>query len=158
MSEYRVVRDYPDAPQSVWRALTDPEIVPLWTSTGQGGNPVGFAAVVGTRFKFVGKPTVGWNGVVDCEVLEVQEPSLLRFSWRGGEDDDLTTVTWRLEPRAGGTRLTCEHTGFTGLRGFLMAKLLGSVRRKMLDIGFPAALSKVDDDGNLRSEGGATSF
>jgi uncharacterized protein YndB with AHSA1/START domain len=51
MSEYRVVQDYPDAPERVWRALTDPEIVPLWTSTGQGGKPVGFAAVVGTRFK-----------------------------------------------------------------------------------------------------------
>jgi uncharacterized protein YndB with AHSA1/START domain len=157
MSEYRVVREYPDAPERVWRALTDPEVVPLWTSTGQGGKPVGFAAVVGTRFKFVGKPTVGWNGVVDCEVLEVREPSLLRFTWRAGKDDDLTTVTWLLEPRGGGTCLTCEHTGFTGLRGFMMAKLLGSVRRKMLDVGFPAALSKIKGDGSLRPEGLAPS-
>jgi uncharacterized protein YndB with AHSA1/START domain len=157
MSEYRVVQVYPDAPERVWRALTDPEIVPLWTSTGQGGKPVGFAAVAGTRFKFVGKPTVGWNGVVDCEVIEVREPSLLRFTWRGGKDDDLTTVTWLLEPRDSGTRLTCEHTGFTGLRGFVMAKLLGSVRRKMLDVGFRAALSKIKDGGNLRSEGVVTS-
>ena len=88
MSEYRVVQDYPDPPERVWCALTDPAIVPLWTSTGQGGKPVGFAAVVGTRFKFVGKPTVGWNGVVDCEVLEVRELALLRFTWRGGQDDD----------------------------------------------------------------------
>jgi uncharacterized protein YndB with AHSA1/START domain len=157
MSEYRVVQDYPDPPERVWCALTDPEIVPLWTSTGRGGKPVGFAAVVGTRFKFVGKPTVGWNGVVDCEVLEVREPSLLRFTWRGGEDDDLTTVTWLLEPHDGGTRLTCEHTGFTGLRGFMMAKLLGSVRRKMLEVGLPVALSKIKGDGHLRSEGVVTS-
>ena len=35
MSEYRVVQDYPDPPERVWCALTDPEIVPLWTSTGR---------------------------------------------------------------------------------------------------------------------------
>jgi uncharacterized protein YndB with AHSA1/START domain len=153
MSEYRVVQDYPDPLARVWRALTDPEIVPLWTSTGQGGKPVGFAPIVGTRFRFVGKPTVGWDGVVDCEVLEVRAPSLLRFTWRGGKDDDLTTVTWFLEPRPGegGTRLSCEHTGFSGLRGFMMAKLLGSVRRKMLSVGFPAALRKLESDGNVLS-------
>ncbi|HEY6458577.1 MAG TPA: SRPBCC domain-containing protein [Polyangiaceae bacterium] len=127
----------------MWRALTDPEIVPLWTSTGRGGTPVGFAAVVGTRFKFVGKPTIGWGGVVDCEVVEVREPRLLRFTWRGGEDDDLTTVTWLVDAHDGGTRLTCEHTGFKGLRGFLMARLLGSVRKKMLDVGLPAALREI---------------
>jgi len=153
MSEYRVVQDYPDAPERIWRALTDPEVVPLWTSTGQGGTPVGFAPVVGTRFKFVGKPTVGWNGVVHCEVLEVREPSLLRFTWRGGEDDEPTTVTWVLEPHDGGTRLTCEHTGFTGIRGFMMAKLLGSVRRKMLRVGLPAALREIRGDGDPRAKG-----
>jgi uncharacterized protein YndB with AHSA1/START domain len=156
MSEYRVVQDYPDAPERIWRALTDPEVVPLWTSTGQGGTPVGFAPVVGTRFKFVGKPTVGWNGVVHCEVLEVREPCLLRFTWRGGEDDDPTTVTWVLEPHDGGTRLTCEHTGFTGIRGFMMAKLLGSVRRKMLRVGLPAALRKIRGDGDPRARGVVT--
>jgi uncharacterized protein YndB with AHSA1/START domain len=41
MSEYRVVQDYPDAPERVWRALTDPEIVLLWTATGcsMSGSP-----------------------------------------------------------------------------------------------------------------------
>ena len=145
MSEYRIVHDYPDPPGKVWRALTDPALIPLWTSTGQGGKPVGFAPIIGTRFKFVARPMPGWNGVIDCEVLEVREPSLLRFTWLGGENDDLTTVTWLLESRGGGTRLTCEHTGFTGLRGFLMAKLLGSVRGKMLRVGLPAALSKMTE-------------
>ena len=140
MSEYRIVRDYPNAPEEVWQALTDPTLIPIWTSTGKGGKPVGFAAVVGTRFQFVAKPTLGWNGVVDCEVLEVQEPSVLRFTWRGAPDDELTTVTWLLEPLARGTRLTCHHVGFIGIRGFIMSKLLGSVRKKMLDVGVPAAL------------------
>jgi uncharacterized protein YndB with AHSA1/START domain len=83
MSGYRIVQDYPHSLGKVWRALTDPALIPLWTATGRGARPVGFSKQVGTRFQFVGKPTVGWNGVVDCEVLEVREQSLLRYSWIG---------------------------------------------------------------------------
>ena len=132
MSEYRVVNDYPHPPDVVWRALTDPSIVPRWSSEGRGGTPVGFAPIAGTRFRFVAKPMPGWSGVVSCEVLEVRAPSLLRYTWTGDEGDDVTVVTYALEPIAGGTRLLWDHTGFTGIGGFFMAKLLGYVRRKML--------------------------
>src|SRR5262249_55353224 len=81
MSEYRIVQEYRHSPAKVWRALTDPALVPLWTATGQGARPVGFSTQVGTKFQFVGKPTVGWNGIVDCEMLEVREQSLLRYGW-----------------------------------------------------------------------------
>jgi uncharacterized protein YndB with AHSA1/START domain len=43
MSEIRIVRDYPYPPEKVWRALTDPALIPLWTSIGAGGRPEGFA-------------------------------------------------------------------------------------------------------------------
>jgi uncharacterized protein YndB with AHSA1/START domain len=85
----------------------------------------------------------GWNGIVDCEVLEVRAPCLLRYTWRGGEDDDLTTVTNQLEPRDGGTRLTWDHTGFTGLGGFVVSRILKRVRTKMLDDGLPRALQSL---------------
>ena len=57
---------------------------------------------------------------------------------------------YRLEPRAGGTRFSYEHTGFTGLGGVFMAQLLGHVRRKMLRVGLPAVLDDLNDDGTLR--------
>jgi uncharacterized protein YndB with AHSA1/START domain len=152
MSDYRIVRDYPCSAAKVWRALTDPELVPLWTATGQGGRPVGFAPKVGTRFQYVGRPMPGWNGIVDCEVLEVREPSLLRYSWRGSAKDDVTEVTCRVEPLDGGTRLTFEHTGFQGIGGFLVAKILASVRKKMLGVGLPAVLDQLDDEGSLRPQ------
>jgi hypothetical protein len=56
---------------------------------------------------------------------------------------DTTEVVYRLEPHAGGTRFTYEHTGFTGIGGFFMARLLGHVRRTMLTEGLPAALDTV---------------
>jgi hypothetical protein len=89
----------------------------------------------------------GWNGIVQCEVLEALEPSLLRYSWVGDENGDLTQVTYRLEPNPAGTRFTFEHTGFNGVRGFLLAKLvLGPVRKKMLGTGLPTVLNDIDDE------------
>ena len=35
MSDYHIVLHYPEPPAKVWRALTDPTIIPLWTSTGK---------------------------------------------------------------------------------------------------------------------------
>ena len=99
MSAIRLVRDYPHSPEKVWRAVTDPALIPLWTATGAGGRTEGFATVVGTKFQFIGKPKPGWNGVVDCEVLEVDEPSLLRWSWTDTSTGDTTEVVYRHELR-----------------------------------------------------------
>lgn len=154
MSGIHIVRDYPHPPAKVWRAVTDPELIPLWTATGRGGRPAGFVPVPGTRFQFVAKPLPGWRGIVDCEVLEVREPSLLRYSWTGEENGRPTHITYRIEPLAGGgTRFTFDHSGFTGPGGFVMARLLGSVRKKMLTAGLPAVLDDLDDTGALREAG-----
>jgi uncharacterized protein YndB with AHSA1/START domain len=140
MSEIRIVRDYPHPPAKVWRALTDPALIPLWTSTGAGGRAEGFAPVAGTKFQFIAKPKPGWNGIVDCEVLEVDAPRLLRFSWVGDVGAKPSFVAYRLEPIDGGTRLTWEHTGFTGIGGIFMSRILRSVRAKMLTVALPTVL------------------
>jgi uncharacterized protein YndB with AHSA1/START domain len=151
MSAFTIVQDYPHPPSKVWRALTDPEVIPRWTSTGRGGRPVGFSTVVGTRFQFVARPMAGWDGIVRCEMLEAVEPSLLRYTWVGGEGDDVTTVTCRLDAHDSGTRLTFEHTGFTGIGGFFVSKVLASARKKMLRVGLPAVL----DDMSAHSSAAA---
>ena len=151
MSEMKIVREYAQPPEVVWKALTDPELVPLWTSTGQGGRPEGFKTEVGTKFRYIGKPFPGWDGIVRCEVLAVEELRLLRYDWRNKEADEPTVVTNRLEGLpGGGTRLTWEHTGFRGIEGKFMSTLLGRVRRKMLNEGLPAVLDDLDRHGNLR--------
>jgi uncharacterized protein YndB with AHSA1/START domain len=146
MSAIRIVRDYPHPVSTVWRALTDPDLVPKWTATGAGGRPVGFDTTVGTRFQFVARPKPGWDGIVNCEVLEAVEPSVLRFTWEDSKGADRTEVSYRLEPTPSGTRLVYEHTGFTGAGGLFMAGLLGQVRRKMLRVGLPSVLADLDDD------------
>ncbi len=143
MSKIHIARDYPYPVATVWRALTDPGLIPRWTVTGASGRPEGFSTSVGSRFRLVAKPMPGWNGTVNCVVLEVQEPTLLRYSWQDGGGGEISEVTYRLEPHAGGTRFTYDHTGFSGIRGFFMAQLLGYVRRKMLRVGLPPVLAEV---------------
>jgi uncharacterized protein YndB with AHSA1/START domain len=142
MTQYAVTREYPYPIEEVWAVLTEPELVARWTTTGQGGRPDGFAPVPGTSFRFVGKPTVGWAGVVYCQVVDVDAPRSLHYTWKGDLDTDaVTDVTYRLHEIPGGTRFTWEHTGFAGPGGLAMSLLLGRVRRKMLTVGVPLVLA-----------------
>jgi uncharacterized protein YndB with AHSA1/START domain len=146
MSAIHLVQHYPHDVRTVWRAITDPELVPRWTVTGAGGRPVGFDTVPGTKFQLVAKPKPGWDGVVNCELLEATEPTVLRYTWTDSSGGGETVVTWRLDPDGPdgtGTRLTYDHAGFTGAGGFFMAKLLARVRRKMLRAGLPPVLDSI---------------
>ena len=144
MAEIRIVHDYPQPPEQVWRALTDPALIPRWTSTGAGGRPEGFATTVGAKFRYVAKPRPGWSGIVECEVLESDEPRLLRYSWADPGGGEVNDVAYLLEPHGHGTRFTYEHTGFTGVGGLFMAMLLGRVRTKMLTTVLPAVLNEMN--------------
>src|SRR5260221_166592 len=76
---------------------------------------------------------------------------LLAYSWVANAHQEPMHVTFTLEPHAGGTRLTFEHTGFTGVGGFLLAKLMmGPGWRKMLGTSIPAVLADLDEDAKLR--------
>ena len=143
MSEIRIVHEYSEPPAKVWRALTDPQLMALWMIAAR---PEGFSTAVGTRFQFVGKPRPGWRGIVECEVLESCEPSVFRYSWIADLDGEVMQVTYRLEPHGGGTRFTFEHTGFVGVGGFVLAKLVMTpVREQMFGVRLPAVLDKLDD-------------
>ncbi len=93
-------------PARVWRALTDPDLLARWLM------PNDFAPVVGHRFtlRTQPRPGFGFDGVVHCQVLDLEPERLLRWRWRGGRLD--TTVTWTLVPEGRGTRLFLEHAGF----------------------------------------------
>lgn len=95
----------PHPREQVWRALTDPALLAEWLM------PNDFQPRVGHSFTFRTDPAPGFDGVVDCEVLELRPPELLRIRWRGGPAMD-TTVTWQVVPEGRGCRLLLTHEGF----------------------------------------------
>lgn len=120
-----IVIDYRlSAPVSkVWRALTEPELLEKWLM------PNDIRAAVGHRFTFKTAPAPGFDGIVRCEVLEVQPGSRLVYSWRGGPLD--TIVTWTLGPSdTGGTLLHLEQKGFGPDQGMVYDMLLAGWRDK----------------------------
>jgi uncharacterized protein YndB with AHSA1/START domain len=94
----------PHAPERVWAALTDPDLLGRWLMDND------FEATVGHRFTFRTDPRPGFDGIVHCQVLDLEPPRRLRISWAGGGID--TTVTWTVVPEGHGTRLFLEHAGF----------------------------------------------
>jgi len=107
--------DLPHPPALVWSALTDPEALATWLMPVED-----FAPVVGQKFVLRAKPMPGWDGIVHCEVTEVDEPHVLTYAWRGSAMRHTTTVRWQLSAVDNGTRLRLEHNGFTGLAGLLL--------------------------------------
>ena len=143
MSSIHLVRDYTHSPEKVWRVLTDPALMERWALNGR---PEGFSTAVGTRFRLIGKPQIGWSGAIDCEVLEAREPSVLRYSWIA-DGGDVLQLTYKLEPHNGGTRFTFDQTGFKGIGAFLLAKLVMTpIRKAMFGERIPNILTDLDND------------
>jgi uncharacterized protein YndB with AHSA1/START domain len=66
---------------------------------------------VGQGFTFKTQPKWQWDGVVNCEMKEIEPNKRLRYSW--GLMDLGTTVAWTLTPTSkGGTLLRLEQSGF----------------------------------------------
>ena len=125
--------DYPHPPERVWQALTNRDALAVWLMQND------FAPVVGHRFQFHTAPAPGFDGIVQCEVIEVQPPTRLVYTWTGGGVD--TTLTWTLTPTAHGTHVTLDHRGFAGMRGLFVSSILGSGwKSKILKTNLPALL------------------
>jgi uncharacterized protein YndB with AHSA1/START domain len=97
--------DLPHPPAKVWRALTEPELLGKWLMSTD------MKLAIGQAFTFKMAPQQGWDGIVNCEMKEIEPHKLLRYSW--GSMGMGTTVTWTLAPTSsGGTLLRLEQAGF----------------------------------------------
>lgn len=95
--------------ERVWHALTDSATLSRWMMFETHD----FQPVVGHTFQLRMEPDPSWSVVVDCQVLEVDEPHRLVYSWIVPSQGHHTTVTWTLEETpGGGTRLRLEQSGF----------------------------------------------
>ncbi len=127
---------YPHPQEKVWAAVTDSASLAKWLMKND------FEPTVGRKFQFRAKPVMGWSGVVDCEVLELEPPRRMVWRWRSDQID--TTVTITLDRVDGGTRLRLVQDGFRGLRGMFVSwmmrgwkRILGKQLRLVLDGGTP---------------------
>ncbi len=97
--------DLPHAPEKVWRALTEPELLAEWLLP-----VVGHRLATGSDWQLRAPPQPGWDGVVECRYAEVTPHTRLSWSWVVGDLD--TFVTCTLAPTSRGTMLTLLQSGF----------------------------------------------
>ena len=100
--------DLPHPPQKVWRAITDPVLLAEWLL------PVvdlKLKLAPHAGFRFQTEPHPGWDGTVNCRLLEIDPEKKLSYTWVVGEMLD-TIVTFTLTPTVTGTRLSLVQSGF----------------------------------------------
>ena len=116
--DLRFEEQYPHPPERVWEAITDSAALAEWLM------PNDFQPKLGHRFQFRTKPQPGFDGIVNCEVIELDPPRRLAYTWKGGPLDTVVTIT--LTPHEGGTKLILEHRGFRGARGMMISVMMSS--------------------------------
>jgi uncharacterized protein YndB with AHSA1/START domain len=109
-------------PERVFKALTDPKELKRWFNSPEC--PVKtweMDARPGGHYRYVTeKGTIVVNNVseFEChgEILEIDPPHLLVYSWIANWHDDKshrTVVRWELTPDAAGTRVKVIHSGLS---------------------------------------------
>lgn len=138
--------EYPYSQAQVWAALTTAEALAEWLM------PNNFEPEAGRRFQFRVDPMLSYEGIADCEVLEVDPPKRLVYTWiarmKNREPHPPMTLVWTLEPLEGGTRLTLEQSGMEHLTlwwRFSMKMGWGRMLKTLL----PRVLERVDAEGRF---------
>lgn len=100
------------SPEAVWDYLTKSELMEQWLMKND------FQAIVGLDFQFRTNPipSLNFDGIFYCKVLEIIPFKRLSYSWKSGPGKGEITldsiVIWKLEPKADGTQVFLEHSGF----------------------------------------------
>jgi uncharacterized protein YndB with AHSA1/START domain len=97
--------DLRHAPEKVWRALTDPELLAEWLLPA-----IDFKLDLGAAFTFKTQPYPGWDGTVNCQFVEIEVHRKLKYTWSVPFLE--TVVTFTLTPTTSGTRLSLVQSGF----------------------------------------------
>jgi len=132
---------YKHSIEKVWRALTDPKAIAQWLMEND------FEPRLGHKFMFHSKPQPGWDGKTYCEVIELDPPRRLAYTWRGGPIDTLLRIT--LEPVPDGTRMVLEHSGFRGVKAVMVSFIMGAGWKGIVNKRIPAVLARMDAAGTL---------
>lgn len=94
---------YPYPPQKVWQVLTNSRALAKWLMEND------FEPHVGHKFKFQYPSVPGLSGIIECQVIEIDEPKRLSYTWQDEMMSQPSIVSWTLELHNGGTRLKLQH-------------------------------------------------
>jgi len=106
---------YKTSIEKLWSALTESGMLAKWIAEND------FEPVIGHRFQFRMKASRMWDGIIEGEVLIVEPPNKLSYTFGTGEE--IHTVTWTLQDLGEGkVNLHLEQTGFSNRLGVMGAK------------------------------------
>lgn len=123
----RKERFYPQPPEDVWTALTDPHALAEWLM------PNNHKPIKGHKFQFRYDPNICGPGINTCEVIEADPPRKLVWSWinepKEGKPPQPNPmyVSFTLIPENNGTRLIFEQSE---------AQNIGWIQRGMMRMGW----------------------
>ncbi|MQY22009.1 SRPBCC family protein [Nocardia macrotermitis] len=100
-------RFYPQSPEIVWRALTEPALLERWLMPSTGFDPA-----VGTHF-LLSMPDSS-TAEIACEVLATTPGEAMTWSWMDlrAPQPARWIVDWEVHAQGHGTRLLLTQTGF----------------------------------------------
>ncbi|WP_448953666.1 SRPBCC family protein [Labrys neptuniae] len=111
---------------TVWACLTTPALIADWFFA------VDFRPEVGHRFRIAGEPVSGWRGWTDVEVLELEPPRRMLWSFDCCAEAEASHVLFELEQKQDHVRLLLSHDGF-----------VPALTRRLLDEGWSAYLTEL---------------
>ncbi|WP_405137655.1 SRPBCC domain-containing protein [Nocardia sp. NBC_01388] len=103
---------FPQSPEAVWHALTEPTLVERWLMPS-----IGFVPAIGTHFIFAvpsGRNATQPTDEIACEVLMARPAEQLTITWVDLRADYPArwVVDFTIQPQGRGTRLLLTQTGF----------------------------------------------
>jgi uncharacterized protein YndB with AHSA1/START domain len=94
---------YPHPPEKVWKALTNSRALAAWLMNNN------FEPRIGHRFQFYDESLPGLKTTIQCEVIELDAPNRLVYTWRDCLTSEPTLAIWTLVRVEEGTQLQLKH-------------------------------------------------
>lgn len=92
--------------EQVWTALTDSSLLSEWIWK------TNFVPIVGYKIEFQATPTEWWDGIIRGNVLKVEKPHLLSYTWDSAGESTIVTFHLKKESETK-TQLLFEQSGFS---------------------------------------------
>ncbi|MBB5870210.1 uncharacterized protein YndB with AHSA1/START domain [Allocatelliglobosispora scoriae] len=135
MSEISLDVDLAHPRERVWRSLTDRRLLDEWFMQSD------MEPREGATFTAYPVGVAGFTGPFEVDLIEVAAPRRLHLRMRG--DQLHADMTWELEERPEGCRLSVRQTGFLGVNGTLRRRELRRTYQRLFAEALPVMLARI---------------